>query len=113
MPLPSWQVPDFNLQGVEFVVFDEADRLFEMGFADQLRDLLVAMPEQRQCLLFSATMPKALVHFARAGLTDPQLVRLDTDTKVACLPPPQGPGTRSADNRAPREQARCLLGGRQ
>jgi ATP-dependent RNA helicase DDX54/DBP10 len=76
------EVSDFSLEGVEFVVFDEADRLFEMGFAEQLRNLLLAMPEQRQCVLFSATMPKALVHFARAGLSDPQLVRLDTDTKV-------------------------------
>jgi len=75
-------VADFRLDGVEFIVFDEADRLFEMGFAEQLRGLLLAVPEQRQCLLFSATMPKALVHFARAGLRDPQLVRLDSDTKV-------------------------------
>eukprot|EP00613_Pedinella_sp_CCMP2098_P076320 CAMPEP_0171951574 /NCGR_PEP_ID=MMETSP0993-20121228/85202_1 /TAXON_ID=483369 /ORGANISM="non described non described, Strain CCMP2098" /LENGTH=309 /DNA_ID=CAMNT_0012596747 /DNA_START=23 /DNA_END=949 /DNA_ORIENTATION=+ len=77
------EVPDFSLESVEFVVFDEADRLFEMGFQDQLRTMLLAVPEQRQCVLFSATMPKALVHFARAGLTDPQLVRLDTDTKVS------------------------------
>ena len=67
------EVPDFTLSGVEFVVFDEADRLFEMGFADELRRLMGAMPEQRQCLLFSATMPKALVTFARAGLQDPQV----------------------------------------
>ena len=68
------EVPDFTLDGTEFVVFDEADRLFEMGFADELRRLMNAMPEQRQCLLFSATMPKALVTFARAGLNDPQVI---------------------------------------
>jgi ATP-dependent RNA helicase DDX54/DBP10 len=55
-------------QGVEVLVFDEADRLFEMGFADQLRQLLGAVPEQRQCLLFSATMPRALVTFAVSAL---------------------------------------------
>ena len=61
------EVADFSLGAVEVLIFDEADRLFEMGFADQLQQLLAAVPEQRQCLLFSATMPRALVAFARAG----------------------------------------------
>ena len=34
-------------------------------------------------MLFSATMPKVLVNFARAGLSDPELIRLDTDTKIS------------------------------
>lgn len=41
------------------------------------------MPSGRQTLLFSATMPKALAQFARAGLKTPELVRLDTDTKIS------------------------------
>ena len=40
-------------------------------------------PEERQTLLFSATMPKQLVQFSRAGLRDPQLVRLETDAKMS------------------------------
>ncbi len=40
-------------------------------------------PAERQTLLFSATMPKQLVQFTRAGLRDPQLIRLDTDTKMS------------------------------
>jgi len=68
----------------EMAVFDEADRLFEMGFAEQLHDILGKMTqEKRQMLLFSATMPRALAEFARAGLRDPQLVRLDTETKIS------------------------------
>lgn len=41
------------------------------------------MPTSRQTLLFSATMPKALAQFARAGLKSPELVRLDADTKLS------------------------------
>jgi ATP-dependent RNA helicase DDX54/DBP10 len=77
------EVPDFTLKAVEVVVFDEADRLFEMGFAEQLREILRTVPERRQTLLFSATMPKQLVQFARAGLQDPVLIRLDTERKVS------------------------------
>ncbi|KAI8610557.1 P-loop containing nucleoside triphosphate hydrolase protein [Chytriomyces sp. MP71] len=74
---------NLDLRTVEYVVFDEADRLFEMGFAEQLREILYKLPESRQTLLFSATLPKLLVDFAKAGLTDPALIRLDVDTKIS------------------------------
>ncbi|KAH6895849.1 P-loop containing nucleoside triphosphate hydrolase protein [Thelonectria olida] len=72
-----------DLSSVQYVVFDEADRLFEMGFAEQLTEILHALPPSRQTLLFSATLPASLVEFARAGLQDPSLVRLDAETKVS------------------------------
>lgn len=56
-------------------MFDEADRLFEMGFGEQLLEILNRLPESRQTLLFSATLPKLLVDFTKAGLSDPVLVR--------------------------------------
>uniref|UniRef100_A0A158P7I1 RNA helicase n=1 Tax=Angiostrongylus cantonensis TaxID=6313 RepID=A0A158P7I1_ANGCA len=74
---------DLRLGFVQYVVFDEADRLFEMGFQDQLIETLKRIPECRQTLLFSATLPKILVDFAKAGLTDPVLVRLDVDEKIS------------------------------
>ncbi|KAK0555548.1 ATP-dependent RNA helicase dbp10 [Tilletia horrida] len=75
---------NLDLSSVSYVVFDEADRLFEMGFAEQLQELLNRLPTQRQTLLFSATLPKSLVEFARAGLGEnPKLVRLDADSKVS------------------------------
>ncbi|GLD92857.1 hypothetical protein PINS_up001436 [Pythium insidiosum] len=77
------EIPDFNLQAVEYVVFDEADRIFEMGFAEQLQEILKNMPASRQTLLFSATLPKALVQFARAGLNEPELIRLDVENKIS------------------------------
>ena len=72
-----------ELSSVRYVVFDEADRLFEMGFAAQLTEILYALPSSRQTLLFSATLPKSLVDFARAGLQEPSLVRLDSDSKIS------------------------------
>ncbi|KAM3164530.1 ATP-dependent RNA helicase DBP10 [Lachancea thermotolerans] len=74
---------NLDLKSVEYLVFDEADRLFEMGFEEQLSELLAALPVARQTLLFSATLPSSLVNFAKAGLTNPVLVRLDAETKVS------------------------------
>ncbi|VFR00280.1 unnamed protein product [Cuscuta campestris] len=76
------EVDDLSLRTVEYVVFDEADCLFSMGFAEQLHTILTHLSENRQTLLFSATLPSALAEFAKAGLRDPQLVRLDLDTKI-------------------------------
>ncbi|EHH21204.1 hypothetical protein EGK_04216 [Macaca mulatta] len=73
---------NLKLQSVEYVVFDEADRLFEMGFAEQLQEIIARLPGGHQTVLFSATLPKLLVEFARAGLTEPVLIRLDVDTKL-------------------------------
>ncbi len=77
------EIKEFSLRSVEMVIFDEADRLFEMGFAEQIHEIMRTIPERRQNLLFSATMPPVLVQFARAGLMDPVLIRLDTDTKIS------------------------------
>lgn len=72
-----------DLKSIEYIVFDEADRLFEMGFAEQLNEIIAALPTTRQTLLFSATLPKSLVEFAQAGLQEPVLVRLDIESKVS------------------------------
>lgn len=74
---------DLDLKSVEYIVYDEADRLFEMGFAEQLNELLASLPPQRQSLLFSATLPRSLVDFAKAGLQNPVLVRLDSESKIS------------------------------
>eukprot|EP00958_Prasinococcus_capsulatus_P028761 scaffold7214_cov410-Prasinococcus_capsulatus_cf.AAC.1 len=94
------EVATFSLKAVTYVCFDEvsgrahhvwrydsfqadqggarvqADRLFEMGFADQIRQIMSKIPESRQTLLFSATLPGQLAEFARAGLKEPHLIRL-------------------------------------
>ena len=54
-----------------------------MGFAEQLNEIIKKCPVERQTLLFSATMPKMLIQFTRAGLKEPQLVRLESDFKMS------------------------------
>lgn len=54
-----------------------------MGFAEQLNEILSRLPDNRQTLLFSATLPKSLVEFASAGLSEPVLVRLDVESKIS------------------------------
>ena len=53
-----------------------------MGFQEQMTEILNRLPEVRQTVLFSATLPRLLVDFARAGLKDPTLIRLDTDSRL-------------------------------
>jgi ATP-dependent RNA helicase DDX54/DBP10 len=72
-----------TLASCELLVFDECDRLFEMGFAAEMRAIVNKVSHHRQTLLFSATLPAALAEFARAGLKEPELVRLDVDHKVS------------------------------
>ena len=59
---------NLDLHSVQYVVFDEADRLFEMGFETALTEIVRRLPPVRQTVLFSATLPKSLIEFARAGL---------------------------------------------
>lgn len=77
------EIDDFTLDLAQVIVFDEADRLFEMGFKAQLHDILERMPPARQTMLFSATLPRVLIEFTRAGLRDPEFVRLDVESKAS------------------------------
>jgi len=74
---------DMSLSLIEYLVFDEADRLFEMGFSQQIENIMQRVSENKQCVLMSATMPRVLVDFAKAGLHNPTLLRLDTETKIS------------------------------
>jgi ATP-dependent RNA helicase RhlE len=70
---------------IEAVVLDEADRLLDMGFLPQLREILRSLPRQRQTLLFSATMPPSIQGLARESLQDPEEITV-------------GPTRRAVDN---------------
>lgn len=65
------------------VCYDEADQLFELGFAPQLNEICKELPSNRQSMLISATLPSMLLEFSRAGLHDAEMVRLDTDNKLS------------------------------
>ena len=79
------EIPDFTLKDCQICILDEADRLLEMGFALQLRQISRTLPQDRcQKVLLSATMPKILVEFTKGGFTnDPQVVRLDNEATVS------------------------------
>lgn len=61
---------------VKMVILDEADEMLNMGFVDDINKILSAVPEERQTLLFSATMPKAIRELAETYLTEPTLIRM-------------------------------------
>ena len=83
-----------RLADVASLVLDEADRLLDLGFADQLAQVLAAVPAQRQTLLFSATMPEGVAALAEQVLADPLRLGLgagmadaDQATTVTTLAP--------------------------
>jgi ATP-dependent RNA helicase RhlE len=60
-----------RLGAVEFLVLDEADRMLDMGFINDIRKIVAKLPAKRQTLLFSATMPGAIAQLAAQLLRDP------------------------------------------
>lgn len=65
-----------RLDKVEYVVLDEADRMLDMGFIPDIRKILSKVPEQRQTLLFSATMPKEVERLVSDFMNDPVRVEV-------------------------------------
>jgi ATP-independent RNA helicase DbpA len=59
-----------DLRGIRVLVLDEGDRLLDMGFEEQIREIVKATPRQRQTLLFSATFPEAVREVARTTMRD-------------------------------------------
>ncbi|MBN1941999.1 MAG: DEAD/DEAH box helicase [Phycisphaerae bacterium] len=71
-----------NLGQLEVFVLDEADRMLDMGFIEDIWRILSYVPEHRQTLLFSATMPAKIQHLANAILRDPVEIRVTPETPV-------------------------------
>lgn len=68
-----------RLDSLRIVVLDEADRMLDMGFVDDMKTILFAAPEERQTLLFSATMPQSIMDLVLKFQKDPQLVNVVGD----------------------------------
>ena len=54
-----------KLDNVKIVILDEADEMLDMGFREDIEFILKKIPEQRQTILFSATMPQAILNLAK------------------------------------------------
>ena len=65
-----------DLSRVEVLVLDEADRMFDMGFIKDVRKIVAKLPHDRQTLLFSATMPKAIQDLAASIQRKPEFVEV-------------------------------------
>ena len=72
-----------RLSALELLVLDEADRLLDLGFADEIHRVLTLLPTQRQALLFSATMPGPLALLAEQLLRDPLRVDMPAGAQSA------------------------------
>lgn len=72
----------FNTDTVEILVLDEADRMLEDGFADELNEILTTLPKSRQTMLFSATMTSTVDRLIRVGLNKPARVMVDSQKKT-------------------------------
>ncbi|HCI45455.1 MAG TPA: ATP-dependent helicase [Candidatus Omnitrophica bacterium] len=65
-----------HLNDIRILVLDEADRMFDMGFSDQIETILRAVPKERQTLLFSATMPATILSVVRSHMRMPVSVEI-------------------------------------
>ena len=72
-----------NLRTVSVFVLDEADRMLDMGFIHDIKKLLEILPEQRQSLFFSATMPQNIVDLSRKILKDPKKIEVSAVSSTA------------------------------
>lgn len=75
--LDHFRMPYAKLAGVEHLVLDEADRMLDMGFLPDIRRVLRHLPQKRQTLFFSATMPAPIVTLTREMLKNPESIQLD------------------------------------
>jgi ATP-dependent RNA helicase DeaD len=95
-----------RLRGVETVVLDEADEMLDMGFAEDIEAILDGTPEDRQTVLFSATMPSRVDGIARRHLRDPVRIEMGRAAPAAGT----GPLVRQSAYVVARAQKPAALG---
>ncbi len=81
--LDLWQQGHINLRYIRQFVLDEADRMLDMGFIHDVKRVITKLPEKRQTLFFSATMPVEIAGLANSILTNPEKVAVTPVSSTA------------------------------
>jgi ATP-dependent RNA helicase RhlE len=74
-----------DLSGIEILILDEADHMFDMGFLPDIKRIISAVPQKRQTLLFSATMPAKINDLARKIMDHPVTVEIDITKPIDAI----------------------------
>jgi ATP-dependent RNA helicase RhlE len=74
---------DLNLSQIEFLVFDEADRMLDLGFSEEISQVLELVPGVRKTMLFSATYTQQIRDLARNMLQEPEYIEVTPSKKAA------------------------------
>ena len=81
--LSQMNIYDIDFSGVKYFILDEADRMLDMGFYDDIMTIVKRLPKERQTIMFSATMPDKIRQMARAIMHHP------VEVKIAVSRPPE------------------------
>lgn len=73
------------LDNLQYVILDEADEMLNMGFVDDIEEILQHAPEERRMLLFSATMPSRIAKLANRYMKEPELLKVESKQITADL----------------------------
>jgi ATP-dependent RNA helicase DeaD len=74
-----------NLNQIAFLVIDEADKMLNMGFIDQVEAILMKLPKERMTMLFSATMPEEVMRLSADYMIAPMIININQTEAVTAL----------------------------